>query len=328
MSAAHSFTFALDPEQQNTLLHVLTTGNFRPVTVPHARYAVEGDHLRVTLFTTGKCLVQGARAEEFVQFTLEPLVLKTVGLGYEAILDPKRFEPHIGVDESGKGDFFGPLVIAAVYVDEGLAHALTEIGVRDSKSIASATRIRTLARAIRDRVGERWAIVAIGPRRYNELYAKIRNVNRLLAWGHARAIENVLERVPDCPRALADQFGHQALLKQALLKRGRGIALEQRTKAESDPAVAAASILARERFLDALRALTAQYGLPFPRGASEAVHQAAVGLVARHGPAALWDTAKCHFKTADEVLAETGYRRSDLPTADAGSPKDPPTFSV
>ncbi len=324
MSAAHSFTFVLNSEQQKTLHQTLSTGNFRPITIPHALFAAEGDKVRISLFKTGKCLVQGKRAEEFVQFTLEPLVLKSVRFGYEEILDPARFEPHIGIDESGKGDFFGPLVIAAVYVDGPIARCFSELGVRDSKTIASATRIRTLAKAIHQHVGDRWAVVAIGPQRYNELYADIRNVNRLLAWGHARALENVLERVPQCPRALSDQFGHRALIEKALLKKGRSIVLEQRTKAESDLAVAAASILARERFLDALRSLGERFGTSLPRGVSLPVRQTAVRLLKEKGPAILWEIAKCHFKTADEVLAEAGFSRSDLPKPGPKSPSPAP----
>jgi ribonuclease HIII len=148
----------------------------------------------------------------------------------------------------------------------------------------------------------------IGPERYNALYEKFGNLNRLLAWGHARVIENLLEARPECPRSLSDQFGNPRLIKSALLERGRAIELQQRTKAESDLAVAAASILAREKFINWLRNAAREYGCELPRGASGAVKQTARDMVAKHGAAILQQVAKTHFKTAHEIAPEH-YRR-------------------
>ena len=152
-----------------------------------------------------------------------------------------REKGHIGTDESGKGDYFGPLVAAGVFVPEGQEDVLRELGVRDSKRI-SDNRVRELAEQIR--AGYPHSVVAIGPERYNALYAKIKNLNKLLAWAHARVIENILEEV-NCARAVADQFGDELYIRNALMKKGKDIELIQRTKAEDDPAVAAASILAK-----------------------------------------------------------------------------------
>ena len=152
-----------------------------------------------------------------------------------------RVKGHIGTDESGKGDYFGPLVAAGVFVPEGQGEVLKELGVRDSKRI-SDNRIRDLAEQIKS--GYPHSVVSIGPERYNALYTKIKNLNKLLAWAHARVIENILEEV-NCGRVVADQFGDEGYIRNALMKRGKDIELIQRTKAEDDPAVAAASILAR-----------------------------------------------------------------------------------
>jgi len=197
-------------------------------------------------------------------------------LGYEAILNPEAIAPHIGVDESGKGDFFGPLVIASAYTDESLSQAMQEMGVRDSKKITSDARMLEIARYLRKLLGDRFSVISIGPAKYNELYTRIRSVNSLLAWGHARAIENLLEKVPACPRAVSDQFGSKEQVKRALLQKGRKIELVQRHRAESDIAVAAASILAREGFLLGLRKLGEQNGIKLPKGASNLVQDAAV----------------------------------------------------
>src|SRR5262249_26284215 len=159
--------------------------------------------------------------EDFVQFELEPKVFGEAKLGYEEVHSPKMFEPHFGIDESGKGDFFGPLVIAGVYVDRGIARRLLDAGVRDSKRIGSDGRIRALAVEIRKAVMGLSDTIRIGPERYNELYEKFGNLNRLLGWGHARVIENLLAKKPDSPRALSDQFADPRVIKDSLLQHGR-----------------------------------------------------------------------------------------------------------
>jgi ribonuclease HIII len=298
-----SFTFKLTDEQQILLRDILSSGNYRLIQVPYTTIAAETDECKIAIYTSGKCLVQGSTAKDFVQFVLEPKVLGQVGVGYEETLNPEQFEPHIGVDESGKGDYFGPLVIAAAYSDGPLAKKMLALGVRDSKNITSDKRVLELARHIRGLLGKRFSVVVIGAQAYNRLYEKMRNVNQVLAWGHARAIENILPSVPQCSRAISDQFGRKELIQRALMSKGRKITLQQRHKAEADVAVAAASILARAAFLEGLRSMQKQYGLSFPKGASELVVTAAKQLVQQKGPEVLRQTAKCHFKTTKVVLA-------------------------
>jgi ribonuclease HIII len=213
---------------------------------------------------------------------------------------------RIGSDESGKGDYFGPLVVAAFFMPEGQEDALRELGVRDSKRITDA-RCREIAETLK-RGYPFHSVVAIGPERYNELWAKLRNVNRLLAWGHARAIENILERVP-AGKAVTDQFGDERFVRNALLKKGREIELVQMPRAEEDPAVAAASILARAEFLARLRNLSRDIGAELPKGASEQVEAAAAALVRAKGPEILDKVAKTHFKTTVRVLAAAGVAK-------------------
>ena len=208
---------------------------------------------------------------------------------------------RIGIDESGKGDYFGPLVIAAVFVDATTQGELALMQVRDSKKISDG-RILEMATDIKMICPH--SVIAIGPHKYNELYAKIRNLNRLLAWGHAKALENILERVSSA-RAISDQFGDERLILNALQEKGRKIILEQRTKAESDLAVAAASILARAEFLIRLNRLSQEVGTTLPKGASPAVELAARMVIKKHGPERLESVAKLHFKTTQAVLAST-----------------------
>ncbi len=207
---------------------------------------------------------------------------------------------RIGIDESGKGDYFGPLVIAAVFVTPASEQDLALMQVRDSKKIADG-RILEMAPDIRLLCPH--SIVAIGPQRYNELYAKIKNLNRLLAWGHARALENLLQQV-DCDLAIADQFGDERLILTALQEKGKRIRLVQRTKAESDLAVAAASILARADFLLRLQRLSQEVNTTLPKGASASVELAGRMVVKKYGRDRLGTVAKLHFKTTQQVLAE------------------------
>ena len=207
---------------------------------------------------------------------------------------------RIGIDESGKGDYFGPLVIAAVLVTPADEPDLRLMQVRDSKRISDG-RILEMAPDIRQVC--RHSVVAIGPQRYNELYAKIKNLNRLLAWGHARALENILEH-SDCPLAISDQFGDERFILNALLEKGKKIQLIQRPKAEEDLAVAAASILARAEFLIRLKRLSEEIGLSLPKGASQAVELAARVVVNKFGRGRLEGIAKLHFKTTQSVLQD------------------------
>lgn len=300
----NSYTAPLNPDQVEALSRILEERGFDFDTKPHAVFSAHKGKLNVTVYAKGpKVLVQGKDTEDFVRFILEPEVLGEAKLGYEEVLDPEQFSPHFGIDESGKGDFFGPLVIAGVYTDAGIARALMDAGIMDSKRISSAARIRKLADAIRSIPGCTHEMVSIGPERYNEMHASFGNLNRLLAWGHARVIEKLHSARPDCPRALSDQFARAEVLERALGAKRISIRLEQRTKGESDIAVAAASILARERFIDWIDQTSQACGTPLPLGASEAVIDAACSLVRDRGEASLPKVAKMHFRTSSLVLS-------------------------
>lgn len=320
MGSKNSFTIPLTPDQQTRLIKHLVEGNFKRVDVPYTRMAVQGNQVNINLYTSGKCVIQGKGAQAWVQFTLEPEILGEARIGYETVHDPAMSQPHMGIDESGKGDFFGPLVIAAAYVDAAIVDQFRAMNVRDSKTITSDKVALDMAEKITKILGRRYAIVTIGPAAYNRMYGKMKNVNTLLAWGHARAIENLLEFVPDCPRALSDQFGPAHRIEKALMEKGKRIQLDQRPKAESDPAVAAASILARAGFLRALQQMGKKYGITIPKGASAQTQSIAVELIQHHGPGVLMETCKGHFKTADQVLAKTGHTRADTPELPEGNP--------
>jgi ribonuclease HIII len=271
--------------------------------VPYARFAAEKEKTNVVFYESGKLVVQGKGTQEFIEFVLEPEILQEARLGYESVLNPELLLPRLGVDESGKGDFFGPLCIAGVYVNEKVVNAWADAGVRDSKHISSDKRMRELADLIRDTPGCVTSVVPIGNEAYNRLYQKMKSVNTLLAWGHARVIENLMGQkarmVPPPVRAISDQFAsNKAVVSKALMPLGREIELIQKHRAEEDLAVAAASILAREGFINRLGLLEKQYGMALPKGASAAVDAAAKEFIAKHGTDALPKVAKMHFRTA------------------------------
>ena len=296
-----SYVCTVTEEQAEQLRLLLDGRGWKFSEQPYARWKAVLEKTNVVAYNSGKLTVQGGGTEDFVTFLLEPEILHTFTFGYEEEPAEEAVDPHGGVDESGKGDFFGPLCIAGVYADEVTGPKLRATGCCDSKLIKSSKKIMELSAGIREIAGNGWTAVVIGPESYNRLYAKFGNLNRLLAWGHARVIENLLEKVPACPRMLSDKFADERLIRRALLTRGREIRLDQRTKAESDVAVAAASILAREQFLRGMAKLEAEFGIELPRGAGPQVKAAGRSLMERFGASVFERCAKTHFKTWNEL---------------------------
>lgn len=213
--------------------------------------------------------------------------------------------PYIGTDESGKGDYFGPLVIAGMWVDQIVENSLETLGVRDSKQLSDA-KCRELAAKIRELFPGKFYIVEVPPERYNDLYEQFvrekKNLNYLLAWGHARAIESLLGH-QTCRQAIADQFGNEKYITSKLMEKGKALKLLQTPKAERFIGVAAASILARDSFLSRLGQLSSEAGMTLPKGASPAVIETAKQICKKNGDESLRKYAKLHFKTTESVRA-------------------------
>lgn len=264
------------------------------------------DQATVAVYSTGKALVQGRSSSlkdelaAWCSANLPRRVSRKGAIEGAHLPNPAHAGgiPRIGIDESGKGDYFGPLVAAGVFVDRGSELVLVKMGVVDSKRLPDA-RIAKLAESIRGECPH--SVVVIGPARYNQLYARMRNVNVMLAWAHARCLENVLARV-ECGLAISDQFGDESYLRQALMERGRQIKLEQHPRAEADVAVAAASILARDEFVRRLSTLSQQAGIELPKGASDPrIVTVASEIASKGGRDALSNYAKLHFRTTESL---------------------------
>ena len=208
-------------------------------------------------------------------------------------------EIYIGTDESGKGDYFGPLVIAAVYSDPSISKKLKEIGVRDSKELTDQS-ISIIASKIKKLEGCVFDVIVINPEKYNILYDKMRNLNKLLGWAHAKAIENVLN-VKIAPEAISDKFGNEKYIHNSLQEKGKEIKLHQLTKAEKFTAVAAASILARDSFSKWFYRLKKQMNIQLPKGASQKVEKKAKYIKKQLGDEVLGKLVKLHFKTTKKL---------------------------
>ena len=300
---ANQYSIQLTKPEADALRKKLErTSEFRISTRDYADFCFESEMVNAAYYPKkGRLLIQGRGAENFVKDILQlepeekaPSLRETL----PALVDTT---PHFGVDESGKGDYFGPLVVAGVYTDERCAAELVKIGCRDSKSIPDDKKIHAIAQKIKKTAGVVYEVICIGPRRYNELYTEIGNLNRLLAWGHARVIAALHEKVPTCPRALSDQFANEWVLKRALGQRHIPVQLEQRTKAESDVAVAAASILARDRFVQWIQQTAEASKCPMPLGCAPHVTRAAQHFINTHGRDRLQDVAKLHFKVTQKL---------------------------
>jgi ribonuclease HIII len=249
-------------------------------------------------------------------------VLGAATLGYEKELSPELFSAHAGSDESGKGDYFGPLVVCTAYTDEAFSEEMIKLGVKDCKQMSDKSVLAVGAK-LRQLLGpSRYSVVKLGNAAYNRLYAKMRNINRMLAWAHGTAIEELLTKMPGCSRVVVDQFAPtEATILRALKPLGKKAKVEQRHKAESDIAVAAASVIAREIFIRSCLDMGKEcFGEnpgeddKIPLGSSDPkVRKLAEEMVAKHGPVWLMNHAKAHFQTTDKVLSACGKSRADLP---------------
>jgi ribonuclease HIII len=296
--------FQLPPSKFSELRGYLQRIGFQFEDRPYQVFLARYPGLTVSLYESGKIVLAGKdellkrEVEAFIESLGGTTTGKPLGGGEIPTFEGRT---RIGTDEAGKGDYFGPLVIAGVLVEGDSEERLRRIGVRDSKDL-SDTAVSNMSRQIREVLGrERCAVVWISPRKYNLLYKEMKNVNRILGWGHARVIENLLERRPKCALAIADQFGDRRYIESALMKRGREIELVQMSRAERDVAVAAASVLARDAFLKKVREMGEEYGVEFPKGSSQ-ILEFGRKFVASHGLGALQNVAKVHFKTTEKLI--------------------------
>jgi ribonuclease HIII len=308
----HSITYRFGPDDLAIVRDLLASRGFRFDDAPHAYFTAKVPGCSATFYKSGKLLLQGKQAEFFAELLSPGNVRRIAGVEPFAEALAKHpehetgFSRWVGSDESGKGDYFGPLVVCAARVERDQLELLAELGAADCKSL-SDKQVTEMAPALKATVAYRQ--IAVGPKRYNELYGKMgRNLNRLLAWCHARAIEDLLEAHPDAELIVVDRFGPPSRVEKALMDRGSQLPLVQRPRAEDDPAVAVASVIARNEFIWQLRKLGKRFGQRLPKGAGPPVDGAGRQLVAKQGAEVLSQVAKLHFKNTEKITKPRSSR--------------------
>ncbi len=295
----NSYVCTLDKEKIAQLRAYLQERGYAFKEVKFGYFGASANNVNITCYTNGRLLVQGKGTADFVRYYLEPELLREVRFGYEYLLqEGVSGEERIGVDESGKGDYFGPLVIAGLYANKANLKDLYDLRVTESKRISDQRALK-LTPILCSKFNN--SVVVIGPEKYNMLYDKMNNLNRILAWGHARVVENLLAKV-NCKRVIVDQFADKSAVRNALMKKGRRIELEQRHRAEADIVVAAASVVARGKFLARLQRLSEQFKIELPKGASDKVVETGRRFIEARGIQQLPKVAKLHFSTTQKIL--------------------------
>jgi ribonuclease HIII len=295
MTKRACFSTTIDLKLADKLKEDLVAQGFTLDKPPYTLFSAKKKGISCTLYESGKLTVQGKEMDPFIEFYLEPEILKEFRFSHPVAT--ANLTPHIGMDEAGKGDYFGPLCIAALYADEEGIKKLIEWGVRDSKRFSDDSLLK-LAKKIRPAFA--YTVIRLFPLKYNELHAKFKNLNRLLGWAHVAALGDVCHKT-GCKEAILDQFADKQIVDRQIQQKKIDVHLVQRVRGEEDLVVAGASILARAAFLEGMKQLGEEYQMEFPKGASQAVKEAARTFLAKFGREALPKVAKVHFKTTLEI---------------------------
>jgi ribonuclease HIII len=289
-----SYVAEVNASQAKQIHEYVLNHGFELATPPYMQFQAKKKGLSISVYTSGKIVVQGKEKQDFIEFFLEPEVLNTFSYSSESIVDTT---PRSGSDEAGKGDFFGPLCVCCAYASSGSIKELEKLGIQDSKKIADK-KIHELAPKIKKLT--RYSLVILSPEKYNSLYEDIGNLNELLAWAHTAAIEAVYKDT-ECKQVIVDKFAHESLIERRLKRKSIEIDLTQIPRAEEDIVVAAASIIARDAFVSSINKLSKDWGLTIPKGASKAVIAAGKQIVSKWGYEALSKLGKIHFKTYQDI---------------------------
>lgn len=303
MNAITSYTHPIDNKQSDQLKDILEAQGFEFSAKPYTVYAASNKAKKVSIavYTSGKLLLQGKGTQEFIEFVLEPLVFKKIEIGYTNNLPENNldntYEEKIGGDESGKGDYFGPLVVAAAFLKKENLEKIRSLKVQDSKKITDK-KINSIYPQLIKHV--EYEVIAIMPEKYNQLFDRMKNLNRILSWAHATAIENLSKRVK-CNNILVDKFAKEYLIENQLKTKLPDAVIEQRTKAESDAAVASASIIARYHYLARLKSLGEEFKIILPKGAGKPVDEVGRSFLKNNSFDQLAKIAKIHFKNTQKI---------------------------
>lgn len=245
------------------------------------------------LYSSGKLVFQGK--EDFTSLI--------ANIKEEIDSNMNGFQSHIGVDEVGKGDYFGPLVVVGCFADIEFARKGKLLGFADSKKFTDG-KITKLFESVKDYPYYYSSIVY--PKEYNKLAKEYGNVSILLAKQHSLVIEKGLKDLQtkgiECNHVVIDQFSSSKnRVLDELGQLGRSINLEQFHRGESDIAVAIASVIARGIFLEEWEKMSKKYNFKFPKGSSNVLGSARE-FVGNFGTSELENVAKTGFKTTKSIM--------------------------
>ncbi len=291
------FSTKISSNFEQELKNTLRVDGYLMSNSQNALWKASANGITITCYSNLKLLVQGNNCECFVNKYLTKCQ-NSQNFSFSDNFN-HNFECWIGTDESGKGDYLGPLVTAGVCVKREQIDMLQKLNVKDSKKLDDKFILQVAPKIKENCI---YNVVTINPEKYNILYNKFKNLNKLLAWAHSRVIENILEKIPECQNAISDKFANESLIKNALFKNGKKINLIQRTKAESDIAVACASILAREEFILRIKKISATYKIDFAKGGGDIPTKQAKEFVSKYGKDKLCMIAKLHFKNSQQIV--------------------------
>lgn len=297
MSQKNLFVTKLGNEKKDALKRLLEEQGFTLAKAPYTHFTGKKKGVSVAFYESGKLVVQGKELKDFIEFYLEPQILGSFEFTYKDLNVDRT--PRIGADESGKGDYFGPLVTAAVFSDAKGIDTLLELGVVDSKKLSDK---KALSLAISIKKHFQWEVFTLKPKGYNSTYEKIQNLNSMLAWAHSKSISTLYANT-QAPKIIVDQFAKPEVLERYLKKNSDTYELIQVPRAEEDPVVAAASIIARAEFLKQLDYMGKDFGMTFPKGASNLTIAAGIKFVETLGEKELHQVAKLHFQTTQKIIS-------------------------
>ena len=295
MNKPACFVTTIDLNLVDKLKEDLCNQGFEVSKPKFTKFQAKKKDISLTVYESGKLTVQGKDKEEFITYYLEPEILQSFAFSYP--LSNQEMTPHIGVDEAGKGDYFGALCVAGVYASSQDIEKLHQMGVRDSKKMSDSV-ILSLSKQVRLAVQHK--ILCLMPLKYNELYERFTNLNHMLAWGHITVIEDLHQKT-QCKNIWIDQFAHESVILNAKKQKNLDIDITQKHQGESDLVVAAASIIARAAFLDSLEKLSSEFHHNFPKGASAKTLEAARGFIEKNHKEKLKSVAKLHFQTTTQL---------------------------
>ncbi|MCK9216382.1 MAG: ribonuclease HIII [Firmicutes bacterium] len=225
-----------------------------------------------------------------------------------------RFNKWIGTDEAGKGDYFGPLVVAGFLIKKAEIEYFKSLGIKDSKRLSDKD-VDELFILLNENFSERICFKTLLPYEYNktiyDFKRKGQTLNDLLGILHSQVIIELYNKFEGIDGIITDQFTHQDKVFK-LIKNDVRASYVQRIGAESDIAVAAASVIARAVFLRELDAIGKEFNIVFPKGASDRVVNWALEFYKNYGENNLSKVAKIHFKTTNTIKNLLGRRENEI----------------